>query len=75
MQTFIDVVLPETDKLNIQIYDLMGRLVKTVVNEYLNTGKHTLEINTSTFVPGIYFFKISSDSGQYNVAKKFIVAR
>ena len=75
MQTFIDVVLPETDKLNIQIYDLMGRLVKTVVNEYLNTGKHTLEINTSTFVPGIYFFKISSDSGQYNSAKKFIVAR
>jgi len=75
MQTFIDVVLPETDKINIQIYDLMGRLVKTVVNEYLNTGKHTLEINTSTFVPGIYFFKISSDSGQYNSAKKFIVAR
>lgn len=75
MQTFIDVVLPETDKINIQIYDLMGRLVKTVVNEYLNTGKHTLEINTSTFVPGIYFFKISSDSGQYNAAKKFIVAR
>ncbi|CAH0270172.1 hypothetical protein SRABI27_04218 [Pedobacter sp. Bi27] len=75
MQTFIDVVLPESDKLNIQIFDLMGRLVKTVVNEYLNTGKHTLEINTSTFVPGIYFFKISSDSGQYNSAKKFIVAR
>jgi acyl-CoA thioesterase-1 len=75
MQTFIDVVLPEADKINIQIYDLMGRLVKTVVNEYLNTGKHTLEINTSTFVPGIYFFKVSSDSGQYNTAKKFIVAR
>ena len=75
MQTFIDVVLPETDKINVQIYDLMGRLVKTVVNEYLNVGKHTLEINTSAFVPGIYFFKISSDSGQYNAAKKFIVAR
>lgn len=75
MQTFIDVVLPESDKINVQIYDLMGRLVKTVVNEYLNTGKHTLEINTSQFVPGIYFFKISSDSGQYNATKKFIVVR
>lgn len=74
-QTFLDIVLPETDKLNIQVFDLMGRLVKTVVNEYLNTGKHTLEINTTTFVPGIYFFKITSDSGQYNTAKKFIVAR
>ncbi|WP_082120652.1 SGNH/GDSL hydrolase family protein [Pedobacter sp. BMA] len=74
-QTFLDIVLPETDKINIQVFDLLGRLVKTVVNEYLNTGKHTLEINTTTFVPGIYFFKITSDSGQYNTAKKFIVAR
>ncbi|UKT62304.1 SGNH/GDSL hydrolase family protein [Pedobacter mucosus] len=73
--TYLDIVLPETDKINIQIYDLMGRLVKTVVNEYLNTGKHTLEINTSSFVPGIYFYKLSSDSGLYNSAKKFIVAR
>lgn len=74
-QTFLDVVLPETDKLTIQVFDMMGRLVKTVLNEYINTGKHTLEINTSAFVPGIYFFKLTSDSGQYNAAKKFIVAR
>ncbi|MCX2574771.1 SGNH/GDSL hydrolase family protein [Pedobacter sandarakinus] len=74
-QTYLDIVLPETDRINIQIFDMMGRLVKTVVNEYLNTGKHTLEINTSTFVPGIYFYKLTSDSGQFNAAKKFIVAR
>lgn len=74
-QTYIDIVLPEADKINVQIYDLMGRLTKTVVNEYLNTGKHTLDINTTAFVPGIYFFKISSDSGQFNAVKKFIVAR
>jgi hypothetical protein len=74
-QTYLDIVLPETDKINLQVFDLMGRLVKTVINEYLNTGKHTLEINTASFVPGIYIFKITSDSGQYNVAKKFIVAR
>ena len=74
-QTSIDIVLPETDKINLQVFDLMGRLVKTVVNEYLNTGKHTLEINTTSFVSGVYFFKITSDSGKYNTAKKFIVAR
>ncbi|WP_231491444.1 SGNH/GDSL hydrolase family protein [Pedobacter sp. Leaf170] len=74
-QTFIDIVMPESDKINVQIYDMMGRLIKTVVNEYLNTGKHTLEINTIPFTAGIYFFKISSDSGQYNAVKKFIVVR
>ncbi|WP_316802854.1 SGNH/GDSL hydrolase family protein [Pedobacter nototheniae] len=74
-QTYIDIVLPETDKINVQVYDLMGRLVKTVVNEYLNTGKHTLDVNTTSFNPGVYFFKISSDSGQYSAIKKFIVVR
>ncbi|GGI24755.1 hypothetical protein GCM10008119_14240 [Pedobacter mendelii] len=74
-QTFIDIVLPEPDKISVQIFDMMGRLTKTVVNEYLNTGKHTLEINTTTFSSGIYFFKISSDSGKYSAVKKFIVAR
>ncbi|WP_131538067.1 GDSL-type esterase/lipase family protein [Pedobacter nototheniae] len=74
-QTYIDIVLPETDKINVQVYDLMGRLVKTVVNEYLNTGKHTLDVNISNFNPGVYFFKISSDSGQYSAIKKFIVVR
>ncbi|MCZ4245012.1 SGNH/GDSL hydrolase family protein [Pedobacter punctiformis] len=74
-QTYIDIVLPETDKINVQIYDLMGRLVKTVVNEYLNIGKHTLDVNTANFNPGVYFFKISSDSGQYSAIKKFIVVR
>ncbi|WP_316736570.1 SGNH/GDSL hydrolase family protein [Pedobacter aquatilis] len=74
-QTFIDIILPEPDKINVQVYDMMGRLVKTVINDYLNTGKHTLEINTTPFTAGIYFFKISSDSGQYNSVKKFIVSR
>ncbi|MFC4211119.1 GDSL-type esterase/lipase family protein [Pedobacter lithocola] len=74
-QTFIDIILPEPDKINVQIFDMMGRLTKTVVNEYFNTGKHTLEINTTAFAAGIYFFKISSDSGQYSSVKKFIVAR
>ncbi|WP_443939654.1 GDSL-type esterase/lipase family protein [Pedobacter sp. MW01-1-1] len=73
--TYLDIVLPETDKINVQVYDIMGRLTYTALNDYLNTGKHTLEINTSSFVPGVYFFKISSNTGLYNATKKFIVAK
>jgi len=73
--TYLDIVMPAADKINIQIFDMMGRLVKTVVNEYLNTGKHTLEINTEAYAPGVYFFRVSSDSGLYSSAKKFIISR
>lgn len=73
--TFLDVVLPTADKLNVQVFDLMGRVMQNILNEYLNTGKHTLEINTSRLPTGIYFIKITSDSGLYNATKKFIVAR
>jgi acyl-CoA thioesterase-1 len=73
--TYLDIILPESDKLNVEVYDIMGRHLKTIVNEYLNTGKHTLEVNTSNLLPGVYIFKVSSDSGLYNKASKFIVAR
>ncbi|TDG36341.1 T9SS type A sorting domain-containing protein [Pedobacter changchengzhani] len=73
--TKLDIVLPEADKIDVQIYDIMGRLVQTVIQDYLNTGKHTLEINTTNMVPGVYFFKVSSESGSHNATKKFIVVR
>ncbi len=73
--TYLDIVLPETERIKVQVYDLMGHMLRTVINDFLNTGKHTLEIDTSNFIPGIYFFKITSDSGQYSATKKFIVAR
>lgn len=71
--TSIDIVMPEPDKMELKIYSLQGKVVRTVINEYLNTGRHIIQIDLSLLVPGIYIYKVSSLSGQYSATKKMIV--
>ncbi|WP_129716660.1 GDSL-type esterase/lipase family protein [Pedobacter sp. SYP-B3415] len=71
--TRIDLVLPEADKVLMRIYDLHGRVVRTVLNEYLNNGKHTLEVNVSTLQPAVYILRVTTESGVNQAVKKFIV--
>ncbi len=69
--TSIDIVMPEADKVELKIYNLQGNLVKTVFSEYLNTGKHTVEINVSLLPPGIYIYRLVSSTK--SATKKLIV--
>ncbi|MCD0489419.1 GDSL-type esterase/lipase family protein [Pedobacter sp. MC2016-14] len=71
--TKVDIVLPEAEKVEMKLYNMRGALIKTVLNEYMNTGKHVVEINTSLLTPGIYIYRVITDSGNYSSSKKFIV--
>lgn len=71
--TSVDIVMPESDKIELKIYSMQGKLVRSVINEYLNTGKHVIQIDLRLLPPGVYIYKISSLSGKYTVAKKMLV--
>ncbi|MES2653591.1 MAG: GDSL-type esterase/lipase family protein [Bacteroidota bacterium] len=70
--TSIDIVMPSADKILFNIYNLQGKVVKTVLNEYLNTGKHTIQLNLTMLNPGVYLYRISSTNG-LSAVKKMIV--
>jgi len=72
--TSIDIVMPSAEKIEFKIYNLQGKVVQTVLNEYLNTGKHTIQLNLSTLNPGIYIYRISSTNG-LSAVKKMVVMR
>lgn len=71
-KTFIDIVMPNAEKIEFKIYNLQGKLMQTVLNEYLNTGKHTIQLNLSAYSPGVYIYRISSANG-LSATKKMIV--
>lgn len=73
--TSIDIVMPESDKIELKIYSIQGKLMALPVNEYLNTGKHVVKLNLSQLPAGMYICKITSSSGLYTATKKFIVAK
>ena len=67
--TSVDIVMPEADKMEFKIYNLQGKLVQTVLNEYLNTGKHTIQLDVSYLPTGVYIYKLVSSSGLYATTK------
>jgi hypothetical protein len=71
--TSFDYELPEYAFVTVKIFDFQGREINTLVNEYQNTGNHSLEYNVSDLQNGVYFFLI--DTGQYHDVRKLIVLK
>ncbi len=70
-QTVIHLTLAQTSHVYIDVYDLRGKEIETLLNDYLSQGDHSLELNTTHFSKGVYLVKIISDFGIEN--QKLIV--
>jgi tetratricopeptide (TPR) repeat protein len=58
--TTIKYDIPVMTKVKLVIYDLLGREVKTLVNnEIKEAGRYTLEFNASGFASGVYFYQLT----------------
>ena len=53
------------DHLTVEFYDLVGRLVETIVNENVTPGVHTLRCNMSHLSCGIYFMQVRTPLNVY----------
>jgi hypothetical protein len=60
----------EIAEVNIQIFDVMGRFVKSVSKEVLNSGAHKVQIDGEGLSKGIYFIEVIIGEDSY---KKMIV--
>jgi len=61
-QTAIRYSLPAQSKVSLQLYDISGRLVKTLVNEQKKQGIYKLNLNTKDLSAGVYFLSLQSVS-------------
>lgn len=61
--TNINFNLPEDSKITLQVFDISGRLLATLINnETLNAGFYSKKFNGSDFSSGVYFYRIQSES-------------
>jgi len=49
--------LNQTSNVNLQIYDITGKIIVTLASGTYNAGRHTLNWNTRDTAPGIYFVR------------------
>ncbi len=57
----------------LKIYDILGREVKTLVNEVKSPGSYWVEFDASSIASGIYFYKL--EAGYFKEVKKMIVIK
>ncbi|MBD3218614.1 MAG: T9SS type A sorting domain-containing protein [candidate division Zixibacteria bacterium] len=76
--TDISYALPEAGMVNVEVYNILGQQVKTLVNEYQDAGNYTVTWNGddefgSTVASGVYFYRLTS--GQYKEIKKMVMMK
>ncbi len=58
--TNISYSLPKSGLVSIKVYDMVGRMVKELVNEYKDIGTYSVTFDGSDFASGIYFYRIQT---------------
>lgn len=72
-KTVIIYQLPLSSDVTLKVYDLLGREVATLVDEYKPAGKYEAEFDASALPSGIYFYKLKA--GEYTAVKKMILIK
>jgi hypothetical protein len=55
---------------DLKVYDELGRVVATLVNERLNPGSYSAEFGSSSFSSGMYFYRLAA--GSFVATKKML---
>lgn len=71
--TKISFELPEQSDVKLEIYDVLGRKVVTLVNELLNAGSHNQTWDASSFPSGTYFYKLETEN--FSTTKKMLILK
>jgi hypothetical protein len=72
--TQFSYTLRRSGHVGLHIYDLSGRKILTLVNEYKTAGAYTVDWDAGTFGNGLYFYKLQVDD-EPGELKKMVLAR
>jgi len=60
-ETLIQFNIDKSTQVKLDIYNSKGELVRNLISDRLNKGKHTVNFDASELNSGIYFFKLVAD--------------
>jgi len=66
----IEFSLPASTKVDLLVYDAVGRLSRTLISERFAAGTHRIEANLD-LATGVYFYNLKTELG--TVTKKFLI--
>jgi hypothetical protein len=61
-QTTIRFVLPKSQNVQLTIYDLLGRQIEVLIDEYREAGIHNVSFDAFNLSSGVYFYRLQAGS-------------
>jgi hypothetical protein len=78
-ETKIDYSVPKNSMVKLVIYDVLGREIKTLLNEVKSAGMYTLRFDGSSLPSGIYIYRINiiplEGNNSYTSVKKMVLLK
>jgi len=71
--TRISYKLTKTSFVKLSIFDINGRLIKTLFSERQDAGNYSINWNSNNLSSGVYFYRI--DAGEFNSVKKCLLIK
>jgi len=67
----IDVYLTDPSVVQLMVYDMLGKEIKTIISEQMQKGTHRFVFDASSLSNGLYYYQLSVNDQKY--VQKFIV--
>jgi Secretion system C-terminal sorting domain/GEVED domain/Domain of unknown function DUF11 len=63
--TTIEFALPQTGKVRLAVYDVLGREVAVLVDGAMQAGTHGIQFDASGLTSGSYIYRLSTEKGSF----------
>ena len=71
--TKIKFSLPKPETVKIEVYDIIGQKIQTLLNKTMPAGYHEVQFNGQNLSSGIYLYRIKA--GEWSEVRKMILLR
>ena len=71
--TTIEFLLPTNDRVELNVFDISGRQVASIINRNMSAGVHKIKFDASNLTSGVYFYQIRT--GKLVDTKKMLLIK
>ncbi len=71
--TVINYSVPSAEMVKLEVFDILGNAVKTLVNENKSAGNYEVTFNAGNLSSGIYYYRINA--GDYTETRKMMLIK
>jgi len=71
--TRIDFTLPENQKVVLKIYNMLGELVREIINKETEAGSYSIKFNSTGLASGVYIYRLETSA--YVASRKMMLLK